>query len=126
MPFRGNVGVRYVKTDQSASGFTLVAGAPVAITATRDYSNSLPSLDMSLEPFQHFLVRFAAAKVMARPNLGSLTPSVSVTVSGSSHSVTAGNPNLNPLSPGGSIGCRLANCDAKLRLGSIEPAEQFT
>ena len=96
MPFRGNVGVRYVHTDQSASGFTFVAGAPAAITATRDYSNTLPSLNMSLEPFDNFLVRFAAAKVMARPNLGSLTPSVTVSVSGSSHSVTAGNPNLDP------------------------------
>ena len=33
---------------------------------------------------------------MARPNLGSLTPSVTVSVSGSSHSVSAGNPNLDP------------------------------
>jgi TonB-dependent receptor len=53
-------------------------------------------LNVSLEPFQNFLIRAAAAKVMARPNLGSLTPSVTVSVSGSSHSVTAGNPNLDP------------------------------
>ena len=33
---------------------------------------------------------------MARPNLGNLTPSVTVSVSGSAHSVTAGNPNLDP------------------------------
>ena len=95
-PFRGNVGVRFVKTDQTASGFTFVAGAPAAITASRDYTDTLPSLNMSVEPFENFLVRFAAAKVMARPNLGSLTPSVTVSVSGSSHSVSAGNPNLDP------------------------------
>ena len=96
MPFRGNLGIRYVKTDETASGFTFVGGQPVAITADRSYSNTLPSLNMSLEPFHNFLVRFAAAKVMARPNLGSLTPSVTVSVSGSSHTVTAGNPNLDP------------------------------
>ncbi len=96
LPFRGNVGVRYVHTDQDASGFTFVGGAPVAITASRDYSDTLPSLNMVLEPHDNFLIRFSAAKVMARPNLGNLTPSTTVSVSGSSHTVTAGNPNLDP------------------------------
>ncbi|MFL5296793.1 MAG: TonB-dependent receptor [Phenylobacterium sp.] len=96
MAFRGNVGVRYVKTDQTASGFTFVAGAPVAITASRQYSDTLPSLNLVLEPHENFLIRFAAAKVMARPNLGSLTPSTTVSVSGANHTVTAGNPNLDP------------------------------
>jgi iron complex outermembrane receptor protein len=96
MPFRGNVGVRYVKTDQDASGFTFVGGQPVAITASRNYSDTLPSLNLVLEPHENFLVRFAAAKVMARPNLGSLTPSTTVSVSGANHTVTAGNPNLDP------------------------------
>jgi TonB-dependent receptor len=95
-PFRGNVGVRYVHTDQTAQGYTFVSGAPVSITATRDYSDTLPSINMVLEPLENFLVRFSAAKVMARPNLGSLTPSTTVSVSGSSHTVTAGNPNLDP------------------------------
>jgi TonB-dependent receptor len=96
LPFRGNVGVRYVHTDQTAQGYTFVSGAPVLITATRDYSDTLPALNMVLEPHENFLVRFSAAKVMARPNLGSLTPSTTVSVSGSSHTVTAGNPNLDP------------------------------
>ncbi|WP_372782823.1 TonB-dependent receptor [Phenylobacterium sp.] len=96
IPFRGNVGVRYVKTEESASGFTFLAGAPLAITASREYSDTLPSLNMVLEPHENFLIRFAAAKVMARPNLGSLTPSVTVSVSGANHTVTAGNPNLDP------------------------------
>jgi len=96
MPFRGNVGVRYVRTEQEASGFTFLAGAPLAISASRKYSDTLPSLNMSLEPFGNFLIRFAAAKVMARPNLGGLTPSVTVSVSGANHTVTAGNPNLDP------------------------------
>ncbi len=96
MPFRGNVGVRYVHTDETATGFTFLAGAPVGITASRKYSDTLPALNMVLEPMDNFLIRFAAAKVMARPNLGNLTPSVTVSVSGATHSVTAGNPNLDP------------------------------
>lgn len=96
MPFRGNIGVRYVKTEQTASGYTFLAGAPVPITVDRKYDDTLPSLNMVLEPVENFLVRFGAAQTMSRPNLGSLTPGASVSVSGSSRTVTAGNPNLDP------------------------------
>ncbi len=96
MPFRGNIGVRYVKTEQTASGYTFLAGAPVPITVDRKYDDTLPSLNMVIEPINNFLVRFGAAQTMSRPNLGSLTPGASVSVSGSSRTVTAGNPNLDP------------------------------
>ncbi|MDO8914152.1 MAG: TonB-dependent receptor [Phenylobacterium sp.] len=96
MPFRGNIGVRYVKTEQTASGYTFLAGAPVPITVDRKYDDTLPSLNMVIEPVENFLVRFGAAQTMSRPNLGSLTPGASVSVSGSSRTVTAGNPNLDP------------------------------
>jgi iron complex outermembrane receptor protein len=33
MPFRGNFGVRRVKTEQSSTGYTYVSGAPLAISA---------------------------------------------------------------------------------------------
>lgn len=96
MAFRGNIGVRYVKTEQTASGYTFLAGAPVPITVDREYDDTLPSLNMVIEPVENFLVRFSAAQTMSRPNLGSLTPGASVSVSGSSRTVTAGNPNLDP------------------------------
>jgi iron complex outermembrane receptor protein len=96
IPFRGNVGVRYVKTEQSASGYTFVSGAPVAITVGREYDDTLPSLNMVLQPTENFLIRFGASKVMARPNLGNLTPGAAVSVSGATRTVTAGNPNLDP------------------------------
>jgi iron complex outermembrane receptor protein len=96
MPFRGNFGVRYVKTDQVASGYTFVSGAAVPITVSRTYDDTLPSMNLVLEPRENFLIRFAAAQAMTRPNLGNLTPGAAVSVSGSSRSVTAGNPNLDP------------------------------
>ena len=43
------------------------------------------------------LVRFGAAKVMTRPNLGQLTPGAAVSVSGNNRTVTAGNPYLEPV-----------------------------
>jgi iron complex outermembrane receptor protein len=96
MPLRGNLGVRYVKTEQSASGYTFVSGSPVAITVSREYDDTLPALNLVLEPTDKFLIRFGASKVMARPNLGNLTPGATVSVSGATRSVTAGNPNLDP------------------------------
>ncbi|WP_304168796.1 TonB-dependent receptor [Phenylobacterium aquaticum] len=96
MPLRGNVGVRYVKTDQTSNGYTFLSGTPVSVSVDRSYDDTLPSLNMVLEPKENFLVRFAAAKTMSRPDLGSLTPGATVSVSGATRSVTAGNPNLDP------------------------------
>ena len=93
---RGNFGVRYVKTKQYATGYTYVGGAPVAISSGREYDDTLPSMNLVLEPTDSFLIRFGAAKVMSRPDLGSLTPGSTVSVSGTARSVTAGNPNLDP------------------------------
>jgi TonB-dependent receptor len=45
---------------------------------------------------ESLLVRFGAAKVMTRPNLGQITPSASVTVSGQNRTVNVGNPTLEP------------------------------
>jgi TonB-dependent receptor len=96
MPLRGNLGVRYVKTEQSSNGYTFVSGAPVAITVGRTYDDTLPAFNLVLEPHENFLIRFGASKVMSRPNLSSLTPGATVSVSGASRTVTAGNPNLDP------------------------------
>ena len=49
-----------------------------------------------IEPTEDLALRFAAAKVMARPNLGNLPPGGSVSVSGATRTVTFGNPNLDP------------------------------
>ena len=96
LPLRGNVGVRYVQTDQTARGYTFVNGSPLSVVSTHKYSDTLPSMNVVLTPFDNFQIRFAAAKVMARPNLGSLTPATTVNVSGATRSVSSGNPNLNP------------------------------
>lgn len=94
--FRGNVGVRYVSTDETASGYSFLSGSAVPITVDHKYSDTLPSLNMVFEPTDKFLIRFAAAKVMARPDLGSLAPGVSVSVSGANRTVSSGNPFLSP------------------------------
>ena len=93
---RGNVGVRYVKTDMTSQGYVLVAGVPTIQVATNDYDDTLPSLNLVYDISESLLVRFGASKVMTRPNLGQVTPGASVSVSGNNRTVTVGNPSLEP------------------------------
>jgi TonB-dependent receptor len=96
MPLRGNIGLRYATTDQTASGYTFTSGAPLATTVERDYENWLPSMNLALDLGEEIVVRIGAARAITRPGLGSLTPGASVSVSGNNRTVTAGNPNLDP------------------------------
>ncbi|SHM16663.1 MULTISPECIES: TonB-dependent receptor [Sphingobium] len=82
---RGDVGMRYVKTDMLSSGYIAVAQAssPTGLTgqfaaASNSYDDWLPSANIVVEPVENVLVRFSGAKVMARPELGLLTPTSGV------------------------------------------------
>jgi TonB-dependent receptor len=101
--FRGNLGVRFVRTEQTSSGFTFSGGAVVPSSVEHDYNDTLPSLNLSLDLTDDFILRFGAAKVMARPNgsgqtggIGVLQPGASVGIAGANKTVTAGNPLLDP------------------------------
>ena len=96
IPLSGNFGVRYVRTKQTSSGIATVSGVPTAVTVSREYSDTLPSLNLVAELSPDVLLRFGAAKVMSRPGLSSLTPGVTVSVSGSARTVSGGNPLLDP------------------------------
>lgn len=90
MPFRGDIGVREVETKQTSSG--LVSGEQTVIQ--REYSDTLPSINLVLEPWENVLVRASWSEVMSRPGLGSLTPGGSV--DRFNRVLTAGNPYLDP------------------------------
>jgi TonB-dependent receptor len=97
LPLRGNVGDRYVRTEQSSFGLAAVNGVLQAVTVDRpSYNNNLPSMNLALSLSDELILRYGMAKVMARPGLGNLTPGVRVSVSGSSRTVTSGNPLLDP------------------------------
>jgi iron complex outermembrane receptor protein len=96
IPIRGDVGVRYVKTEQSSTGYQLVAGAAQQTTVSRDYDDVLPALNITADLTEDIVLRFGAAKVMTRPNLGSVTPGGSLSTVGV-FSVSSGNPNLDPI-----------------------------
>ena len=103
IPIRGDVGVRYVNTRQSAMGHIPIAapmGAPFPNVGFRqdvdqDYKDVLPSLNVVFDLAPDLLLRFSAAKVMSRPELGNLTPSVAVTAT--TQNATVNNPLLEPI-----------------------------
>jgi TonB-dependent receptor len=93
-PLRGNTGVRYVETKQSATGYQATGGG-TEVVVDNDYRDVLPSFNLALNVTKDFIVRAAAAKVMSRPQLGNLNPGGSITTTGTL-SVTSGNPLLKP------------------------------
>jgi len=95
MPLRGTTGVRYAQTDVTSKGILNRTGVGnQLVQVDNDYTDTLPSINLVLEAAEDFLVRFGAAKVMARPSLGDLTPGGTVNVG--SRTVSFGNPLLNP------------------------------
>jgi TonB-dependent receptor len=96
LPLRGNAGVRYVETDQSSTGIAVVNGRALSSTVDRSYDDTLPSMNLALDLRDDLVLRFGAAKTIARPALGNLTPGVTVSVSGGNRVVTGGDPFLEP------------------------------
>lgn len=94
---RGNVGVRYARTNLQSFGFSPAARP---LTAQNIYNDILPSINLAWEFRPDMYVRASAARVMARPLLGNLSPGVSgfstSLPSGSNPSITLGNPYLEP------------------------------
>jgi outer membrane receptor protein involved in Fe transport len=76
------------------------AGRP--LLGKNKYTDWLPSLNLVYEPVKDLLVRFGASRVMARPLLGNLSPSITAmsipnsTDTSAIGSLTVGNPKLKP------------------------------
>ncbi len=94
----GNIGVRQVKTDLTSYGNTS-GGRP--ITGRNEYTDTLPAFNVAWQVIPNVYLRAAAAKVMARPLLGNLSPSItaiSIPTTGgvTGATLTIGNPKLQP------------------------------
>jgi len=89
-PVMGNIGLQYVQTDQSSSGYTGVVGAnfavcdadsdqqidaDCAVSVSTDYSHLLPSLNVSVEVADNKFVRFAANKTISRARIDQMKAS---------------------------------------------------
>jgi iron complex outermembrane receptor protein len=100
--FFGNAGLRKADTRVKAVGMTtnVAATGPRPLQAVNEYSDNLPSANLAFEITDDLLVRAGYAKVMARPLLNFLSPTISQittpTVANTSGTMTIGNPYLNP------------------------------
>ena len=104
--WRGNVGVRLAHTQENTTGAQFVAnpnepgvipslfGAYIPVEATKSYNDVLPSLNFAYDVTPDVVVRFAAAKVMSRPDFTDMVPRVILNTGALSG--TAGNPNIDP------------------------------
>lgn len=104
---RGNIGVRYARTQQDSAGYVVSsANANVAtpVTNHKTYSDVLPSFSASYDLSDNWVARFSAAKVISRAGFGSLSSYFRLT--DSTLTGTGGNPNLDPY--------RSTNYDASL------------
>ncbi len=81
-PIDGNIGVRVVRTENSADGYVVypdVAYAPYlgngqsdTISARNSYTDVLPSANVKWEVADNLILRFAASKAIARPNFSDM------------------------------------------------------
>jgi TonB-dependent receptor len=96
LPFRGDAGLRRVHTEQESAGYAAVGGAIQRVEVKRDYDLTLPSFNLAADITDTFVARLSAAKTIARPGIGSLSPGGDVAVQGANRSFSSGNPYLNP------------------------------
>lgn len=98
-PLMGNAGLRFVTTEINSTGHAL-QGQPTS--AHSSYNDFLPSINLAYNLTDDMLIRAAAAKVIARPSLGYMSPSITAMSIPSGVGATTGatmaygNPNLKP------------------------------
>lgn len=92
--FRGNLGLRYVMTDQVSRGSTGVGGVFVANEFTKDYNDFLPSFNFAMDVADDVVVRLSASRTMARANFADLASFLEL--DNTTNSGNGGNPDLEP------------------------------
>jgi len=96
VPIKMDAGVRWVETKQNSTGYQNLANGFLLVEVERTYDNWLPSLNISANLTDKFIARAAAARVIARPSIGTVNPGGSFSVSGGNRTLTLGNPFVNP------------------------------
>ncbi len=98
---RGNIGVRYVETEFDSTSWesTGPSWRPENITentVSSDYSDFLPSLNLKYDYSDELVLRFAAAKVMSRPDYEYLSSRQAYDCNDINCVGKQGNPDLDP------------------------------
>ncbi|TWT16870.1 TonB-dependent receptor [Luteimonas wenzhouensis] len=97
---RGNVGVRFVRTESDSMGWQCTTGAACTadayaqVSVRKKYEDFLPNLNVVYDLANDLVLRFSAAKVISRPNFGDMSTYLWLgpqTLTGG-----GGNPDLDP------------------------------
>ncbi|WP_241213527.1 TonB-dependent receptor [Sphingomonas sp. ABOLE] len=90
----GNVGIRYVHTDQNATGYLRTGNNTSPVAYPKTFNDWLPSFNLKAELTSTLVARFAASRVLTRPNVTDSAPRI--TVSTDAPTAGGGNPQLLP------------------------------
>lgn len=100
----GNVGLRYVETKTSSSGYLLNPGTPVSysmVTFRNRYDDWLPSVNVNFGLSKQLVARLAYSRTLGRPALTQISPGLELTRSDVDPNFAgfgvAGNPFLDPI-----------------------------
>ncbi|WP_165185656.1 TonB-dependent receptor [Caulobacter soli] len=115
-PIDGNIGLRVVRTDVDAQGFSGItpllnygvpsqetSGSPIftPVSIQSAYTKALPSLNVRIHLTDDVQLRLAASKALSRPTFTQLNPNANISQPGSTQqglpTATFGNPYLKPL-----------------------------
>lgn len=106
LPIDGNIGFRYIRTEEKVSGTRTVPATPTTPQTTSPlalaptYSSFLPSFNLRYTVQDGLYVKFSASKTLTRPDFGQLSPSLSLVpnpVNPAANQGSAGNPDLRPI-----------------------------
>ncbi|QYF91814.1 TonB-dependent receptor [Massilia sp. PAMC28688] len=116
----GNMGLQFINTRQSATGFLSVTGADLFVKATpvddgANYTKVLPSLNVNFDLSNTQTVRFAASKAISRARIDQLRPGGSVRFINNLFNVTNPDPASGPWSS--------TTGNAKLRPNEVNQAD---
>ncbi|WP_411820950.1 TonB-dependent receptor [Hyphococcus formosus] len=93
--FRGNAGVRYVKTNVASVGNTITNGVATPTTTEGSYDFILPRFNLVASPLENVQLRFSWGKDIRRPDFDDLSTSFTFSTS-PNPPVVLGNPDLVP------------------------------
>lgn len=93
--FRGNAGLRYLETEVTSVGNTILNGVATPTSTSDGYEFVLPRFNLVASPTDDLQFRFGYTKDIRRPDFDDLTTSVTFSTS-PNPPVSIGNPGLQP------------------------------
>ncbi|WP_337842860.1 TonB-dependent receptor [Rheinheimera sp.] len=96
LPYTGNFGVRYVRTDSTSSGYQFKDGVYSPVSVDHDYAEILPALNMIFNLSDEAQVRFGLSRALSRPPLIEMRSGFQLDAQSPVKTGSGGNPSLDP------------------------------